>query len=165
MTVHVSEVHVIFYNWILQAWEKWRTQITKLDCSSFWIQCDNHQTREGLKGMLQIMLGNVDNICMATCHWIELYVSHFLYIRPFTIVSLIYVSNSVLMFVRSQHIHARGCVSYLLLVSFNQMGLCIICLPRLQSGHGKHVQLGIEMHPIETSIQHSQVGRTSDCNS
>ncbi|KAI9106939.1 hypothetical protein K1719_022467 [Acacia pycnantha] len=67
-----------------KAWEKWRAQMTKLDCSAFWIQCDNHQTREGLKGMLQIMLGNIDSICMATCHWIELYVSHFLYIRPFT---------------------------------------------------------------------------------
>ncbi|KAF7830112.1 nuclear pore complex protein NUP85 [Senna tora] len=67
-----------------KAWEKWRAQITKLDCSAFWIHCDNLRTREGLKNMLQIMLGNIESLCMATCHWIELYISHFLYIRPFT---------------------------------------------------------------------------------
>lgn len=36
--------------------------------------------------MLQIMLGNINSLCTATCHWIELYISHFLYIRPFTVV-------------------------------------------------------------------------------
>ncbi|CAN0907210.1 Nuclear pore complex protein NUP85 [Linum grandiflorum] len=68
----------------VKAWERWRAQITKLDSSAFWVQCEHHQTREGLKNVLQIMLGNVDVLCSATCHWIELYVSHFLYIRPFT---------------------------------------------------------------------------------
>ncbi|RDX87077.1 Nuclear pore complex protein NUP85, partial [Mucuna pruriens] len=68
----------------IKAWEKWRSQITKLDCSPFWIQCDNQQTREGLRNLLQIMLGNTESLCMATCYWIELYISHFLYIRPFT---------------------------------------------------------------------------------
>ncbi|KAI4337502.1 hypothetical protein L6164_015910 [Bauhinia variegata] len=68
----------------IKAWEKWRSQITKLDCSAFWIQCNNHQTREGLKNMLQIMLGNTESLCTATCNWIELFISHFLYIRPFT---------------------------------------------------------------------------------
>ncbi|KAG5098294.1 hypothetical protein JHK82_048148 [Glycine max] len=68
----------------IKAWEKWRSQITKLDCSRFWIQCDNQQTREGLRNLLQIMLGNTESLCMATCYWIELYISHFLYIRPFT---------------------------------------------------------------------------------
>ncbi|CAN1784984.1 Nuclear pore complex protein NUP85 [Linum perenne] len=68
----------------VKAWERWRAQITKLDSSAFWIQCDHSQTREGLKNVLQIMLGNVDVLRSATCHWIELYVSHFLYIRPFT---------------------------------------------------------------------------------
>ncbi|XP_061350763.1 nuclear pore complex protein NUP85 [Gastrolobium bilobum] len=69
----------------IKAWEKWRSQITKLDCSPFWIQCDNHQTCEGLRNLLQIMLGNTESLCMATCYWMELYISHFLYIRPFTI--------------------------------------------------------------------------------
>ncbi|KAK2399270.1 nuclear pore complex protein NUP85 [Trifolium repens] len=67
-----------------KAWEKWRSQITKLDCSPYWIQCDNEQTREGLRNMLQVMLGNTESLCTASCYWIELYVSHFLYIRPFT---------------------------------------------------------------------------------
>ncbi|KAK2453172.1 nuclear pore complex protein NUP85 [Trifolium repens] len=67
-----------------KAWEKWRSQITKLDCSPYWIQCDNQQTREGLRNMLQVMLGNTESLCTASCYWIELYVSHFLYIRPFT---------------------------------------------------------------------------------
>ncbi|VVA24866.1 PREDICTED: nuclear pore complex [Prunus dulcis] len=69
----------------IKAWEKWRGKITKLDCSAFWLQCDHRQTREGLKNMLQIMLGNTDNICNVTCHWIELFISHFLYVRPFTV--------------------------------------------------------------------------------
>lgn len=69
----------------IKAWEKWRSQITKLDSSAFWVHCDHQQTREGLRNMLQIMLGNMNNLSAATCHWIELYISHFLYIRPFTV--------------------------------------------------------------------------------
>ena len=37
--------------------------------------------------MLQIMLGNANILSTATFHWIELYIAHFLYIRPFTMVS------------------------------------------------------------------------------
>ncbi|KZV37197.1 hypothetical protein F511_04616 [Dorcoceras hygrometricum] len=69
----------------MKAWEKWRAQITKLDCSAFWLQCDHQQTRAGLKNMLQIMLGNASILSNVTYHWIELYISHFLYIRPFTV--------------------------------------------------------------------------------
>ncbi|GFS44894.1 hypothetical protein Acr_00g0092700 [Actinidia rufa] len=68
----------------IKAWETWRAQITKLDCSAFWVQCDHRQTREGLKNLLQIMLGNANILSSATCHWIELHISHLLYIRPFT---------------------------------------------------------------------------------
>ncbi|XVE53748.1 hypothetical protein DITRI_Ditri03aG0027700 [Diplodiscus trichospermus] len=68
-----------------KAWEKWRAQINKLDSSAFWFQCAHQQTREGLRSMLQVMLGNANSLCAATCHWIELYVSHLLYIRPFTV--------------------------------------------------------------------------------
>ncbi|PSR91780.1 Nuclear pore complex protein [Actinidia chinensis var. chinensis] len=68
----------------IKAWETWRAQITKLDCSAFWVECDHRQTREGLKNLLQIMLGNANILSSATCHWIELHVSHLLYIRPFT---------------------------------------------------------------------------------
>ncbi|KAK9983034.1 hypothetical protein SO802_032559 [Lithocarpus litseifolius] len=68
----------------VKAWEKWRAQITKLDCSAYWVRCGHLQTREGLRNMLQLMLGNTNNLCTATSHWIELFISHFLYIRPFT---------------------------------------------------------------------------------
>lgn len=68
----------------VKAWEKWRAQITKLDCSAFWLQCEHHHTRDGLKNILQIMLGNSTSLSNATFHWIELYIAHFLYIRPFT---------------------------------------------------------------------------------
>ncbi|XVF35435.1 hypothetical protein REPUB_Repub18cG0145600 [Reevesia pubescens] len=69
----------------VKAWEKWRAQINKLDSSAFWFQCAHQQTREGLRSMLQIMLGNANSICSATCHWMELYISHLLYIRPFIV--------------------------------------------------------------------------------
>ncbi|KAF5195893.1 Nuclear pore complex protein nup85 [Thalictrum thalictroides] len=68
----------------MKSWEKWRGQIAKLECSGFWIQCDHRQTREGLKNLLQIMLGNSNILNTVTCHWLELYISNFLYIRPFT---------------------------------------------------------------------------------
>ncbi|KAL6980098.1 Nucleoporin nup85 [Sarracenia purpurea var. burkii] len=68
----------------IKAWEKWRAQITKLDCSAFWVQCGHRQTREGLKNLLQIMLGNDNTLSPATCHWIELHISHLLYVKPFT---------------------------------------------------------------------------------
>uniref|UniRef100_A0A6N2NGF3 Nuclear pore complex protein Nup85 n=3 Tax=Salix viminalis TaxID=40686 RepID=A0A6N2NGF3_SALVM len=68
----------------MKAWEKWREQITKLDSSAFWVPCHHRQTREGLKSLIQIMLGNTKILCTATAHWIELYISHFLFIRPFT---------------------------------------------------------------------------------
>ncbi|CAI9093545.1 OLC1v1029059C1 [Oldenlandia corymbosa var. corymbosa] len=67
----------------MKAWEKWRAQITKLDCSSFWLQCEHEETRSGLKSVLQILLGNSSSLSNATQQWIELYVAHFLYIRPF----------------------------------------------------------------------------------
>ncbi|XP_022729094.1 nuclear pore complex protein NUP85 [Durio zibethinus] len=69
----------------VKAWEKWRAQINKLDSSAFWFQCAHQQTREGLRSMLQVMLGNANSLCTATCHWIELFISHLLYIRPFTV--------------------------------------------------------------------------------
>nr|XP_043613650.1 nuclear pore complex protein NUP85 [Erigeron canadensis] len=68
----------------MRAWEKWRVQITKLDCSAFWLQCNHHQTKVNLKSLLQILLGNPSILSSATYHWVELYIAHFLYIRPFT---------------------------------------------------------------------------------
>ncbi|XP_010526106.1 PREDICTED: nuclear pore complex protein NUP85 isoform X2 [Tarenaya hassleriana] len=64
--------------------EKWHAQITKLECSAFWVQCAHHQTREGLRNMLKVMMGNTDCLSAATSNWMELFVSHFLYVRPFT---------------------------------------------------------------------------------
>lgn len=68
----------------MKSWEKWRGQIAKLECSAFWIQCDHLPTRDGLKNLLHIMLGNNDSLSTVTCHWMELYIANFLYVRPFT---------------------------------------------------------------------------------
>lgn len=68
----------------VKAWEKWRAQITKLDCSAFWLQCGHQQTRDRLKNLLQILLGNPSVLSGATFHWLEYYVAHFLFVRPFT---------------------------------------------------------------------------------
>ncbi|XP_022132005.1 nuclear pore complex protein NUP85 [Momordica charantia] len=68
----------------IKAWEKWRSHITKLDGSGFWVHCAHGQTREGLRNMLQIILGNVESLSGATCTWMELYISQLLYVRPFT---------------------------------------------------------------------------------
>ncbi|CAD5179032.1 nuclear pore complex protein NUP85-like isoform X1 [Musa acuminata AAA Group] len=67
----------------IKAWEKWRGHLSKLECSAFWVQCSHDQTREGLQKLLKIMLGDITNITSATCHWMELLVSHLLYIRQF----------------------------------------------------------------------------------
>ncbi|CAM8967482.1 unnamed protein product [Rhodiola kirilowii] len=69
----------------MKSWEKWRAQLTKLNSSAYWIHCRHHQTREGLKSMLQIMLGDVNSLSLATHHWIESYISQLLYIRPLTV--------------------------------------------------------------------------------
>lgn len=68
----------------IKAWETWRGRVTKLECSAYWLECGHQQTREGLRKMLQIMLGNTDHISATTFHWVEQYIAHFLYIRPFT---------------------------------------------------------------------------------
>ncbi|XP_048564331.1 nuclear pore complex protein NUP85 [Triticum urartu] len=69
----------------IKAWEKWRGQVSKLECSAFWIQCSHQKTRDGLKNLLHIMMGNIKDLTAATSHWLELFASHFLYIRPFTV--------------------------------------------------------------------------------
>ncbi|KAL9226836.1 hypothetical protein vseg_002603 [Gypsophila vaccaria] len=69
----------------IKAWEIWRGRVTKLECSAFWVQCGHQQSREGLRKLLQILLGNRDHITSATCHWVELYIAHSLYIKPFTV--------------------------------------------------------------------------------
>ncbi|KAH9608263.1 hypothetical protein KSS87_021652 [Heliosperma pusillum] len=69
----------------MKAWETWRARVTKLECSAFWVDCDHQQSREGLRKMLQILLGNTDHIAAMTCHWVELYIANLLYIRPFTV--------------------------------------------------------------------------------
>ncbi|KAG9439936.1 hypothetical protein H6P81_020101 [Aristolochia fimbriata] len=68
----------------MKAWEKWRGQIAKLECSAFWVQCGHQLTKDGLRNLLQIMLGNASSLMSATCHWMELFISHLLYVRPFT---------------------------------------------------------------------------------
>lgn len=68
----------------IKAWETWRARVTKLECSAFWLECEHQQTKEGLRKMLQIMLGNSEHLSATTYNWVELYIAHFLYIRPFT---------------------------------------------------------------------------------
>ncbi|XP_031489053.1 nuclear pore complex protein NUP85 [Nymphaea colorata] len=68
----------------IKAWEKWRGQVAKLDCSGFWLRCEHRQTTDGLKRLLQILLGNVESLAAAACHWMELFIAHILYIRPLT---------------------------------------------------------------------------------
>uniref|UniRef100_A0A803LBN7 Nuclear pore complex protein Nup85 n=1 Tax=Chenopodium quinoa TaxID=63459 RepID=A0A803LBN7_CHEQI len=72
----------------------WRARVTKLECSSFWVDCGHQKTREGLRKILQIMLGNTEHLSATTCNWVELYISHFLYIRPFTVVVLAECSSA-----------------------------------------------------------------------
>lgn len=67
----------------IKAWEKWRGQVAKLDCSAFWSECNHLETMHGLKKLIRIMLGDIDALASVTCHWMELSISHFLYIRPF----------------------------------------------------------------------------------
>ncbi|KAF6164182.1 hypothetical protein GIB67_010152 [Kingdonia uniflora] len=68
----------------MKAWEKWRGQVAKLESSAYWVQCDHRQTRESLRKVLQIMLGNVNSLITSACHWMELFIAKFLYVRPFT---------------------------------------------------------------------------------
>lgn len=70
----------------IKAWEKWRGQVAKLDCSVFWNECNHQETMHGLKKLIWIMLGDIDALDSVTCHWMELSISHFLYIRPFGMV-------------------------------------------------------------------------------
>ena len=84
----LSKTHPpLFFFPMCQTRERWQSQITKLECSAFWVQCAHHQTREGLRNMLKIMMGNVDCLSAATSNWMELFVSHLLYLRPFTKVN------------------------------------------------------------------------------
>jgi hypothetical protein len=97
----------------LQAWEKWRGQVNKLECSSFWIQCGHQKTRGGLKNLLHIIMGNVKELTAATSHWLELFVSHFLYIRPFTVVSITYLHLLLFQFQYSYGFFSCQCLYYI----------------------------------------------------
>lgn len=55
----------------IKAWEKWRGQVAKLDCSAFWSECNHQETLHGLKKLIRIMLGDIDALASATCHWME----------------------------------------------------------------------------------------------
>lgn len=66
-----------------KAWERWRNQIAKLNTSSFWLECTHEGSVNGLRRLLSVLLGDVETLIAATTHWMELLVSHFLFIRPF----------------------------------------------------------------------------------
>ncbi|KAJ3670975.1 hypothetical protein LUZ60_008401 [Juncus effusus] len=64
--------------------EEWRGKVSGLESTSFWLQCEHRKTRDGLKSLLQIMLGNLRIIVDSTFNWVELLISHLIYIRPLT---------------------------------------------------------------------------------
>ncbi|KAH7437778.1 hypothetical protein KP509_05G088400 [Ceratopteris richardii] len=66
-----------------KAWERWRNQISKLVTSVFWLECTHEGTANGLKQLLSILLGDTNILISATTHWMELLVSHVLFVKPF----------------------------------------------------------------------------------
>ncbi|KAJ3704017.1 hypothetical protein LUZ61_007722 [Rhynchospora tenuis] len=64
--------------------EKWRAKVSGLESSPFWVHCNHRPTRDGLINLLHILLGDAKHIADATSHWLELFISHLLYIRPLT---------------------------------------------------------------------------------
>jgi hypothetical protein len=71
-----------------KAWERWRSQVAKLDASTYWGECNHPETLRGLKKLVKILLGSIDDLLAATSHWIELLVAHLLHVQPFSKVSL-----------------------------------------------------------------------------
>ncbi|XP_024537188.1 nuclear pore complex protein NUP85 isoform X2 [Selaginella moellendorffii] len=69
-----------------KAREKWRSQVSKLENSVFWAECNHRGTLLGLKKLIQVLLGNVDVLQLSTFHWMELLVAHFLHLIPFSLV-------------------------------------------------------------------------------
>ncbi|KAJ4797421.1 Nuclear pore complex protein NUP85 [Rhynchospora pubera] len=67
--------------------EKWRVKVSGLESSPFWVHCNHRPTRDGLINLLHILLGDAKHIADATSHWLELFISHLLYIRPLTNVN------------------------------------------------------------------------------
>ena len=82
---------IVFVCLFIKAWDKWRNQIIKLNRSSFWSDCTHQGTLAGLKKLLLVLLGDVDTLSTATTHWMELLVSHFLFIRPFLVVNTLFL--------------------------------------------------------------------------
>ncbi|KAG0571924.1 hypothetical protein KC19_VG054000 [Ceratodon purpureus] len=70
-----------------KAWEKWRSQVAKLDGSTYWGECNHRETLRGLKKLLKVLLGSIEDLLMATSHWMELLVAHLLHVQPFSKVS------------------------------------------------------------------------------
>ncbi|CAM6043893.1 unnamed protein product [Sphagnum compactum] len=70
-----------------KAWERWRSQVAKLDASTYWGECNHPETLRGLKKLVKILLGSIDDLLAATSHWIELLVAHLLHVQPFSKVS------------------------------------------------------------------------------
>lgn len=85
--------------------------------------------------MLKIMMGNADCLSAATSNWMELFVSHFLYLRPFTKVSCFTYCL---------------CILYLSLVVFVQSLLYHVSLQGLEGMHNL-AQKCIQLKPVNTS--------------
>lgn len=78
-----SVTDTLFENGI-KAWEKWRSQVAKLDGSTYWGECNNITTQKGLKKLLKVLLGSIEDLLLSTTHWMELLVAHLLHVQPFS---------------------------------------------------------------------------------
>jgi hypothetical protein len=58
--------------------------VAKLDGSTYWGECNHHETLRGLKKLLKVLLGSIEDLLMATSHWMELLVAHLLHVQPFS---------------------------------------------------------------------------------
>lgn len=70
-----------------KAWERWRSQVAKLDGSTYWGECNHRDTLRGLKKLLKVLLGSIEDLLQATSHWMELLIAHLLHVQPFSKIS------------------------------------------------------------------------------
>lgn len=87
--------------------------MAKLDGSTYWGECNHRDTLQGLKKLLKVLLGSIEDLLMATSHWMELLVAHLLHVQPFSKVLLcrLDVSHDVPITCSIIQIHGYDCSS------------------------------------------------------
>lgn len=58
--------------------------MAKLDGSTYWGECNHRDTLRGLKKLLKVLLGSIEDLLQATSHWMELLIAHLLHVQPFS---------------------------------------------------------------------------------